>query len=235
MSWTLDIVIIVIFAITMFFAIKNGFIKTAISAASFIVAIGITFCFAGTLADAMVSTPISERIEEATAQKIEDVILESSSDATELLKGSSESFNALISVAGVELYEVDEFFTDSENASLEPAERLAKKISEPIIKTIALIISVVILFFGSRIILAIAASVLDKIAKLPILKSCNKLLGVLLGLALAVVRISLFCFIAGVLIKNAAFLGSDYISALDPDNTLLFKLFQNLDIFGFFI
>lgn len=235
MSWTLDLIIIAIFALTVFFATKNGFVKTAISAVSFIVAIVITFCFAGTLADAIKTTTIADKIEAATEQKIEDVILENSISAVELIDGKSEAFNMLLAVSGVESGELEEFYNSLENKSFTPAKRIAKKLSEPIINTVALIISVILLYFGTKILLAIVASVLDKIAKLPILKTYNKLLGVLLGILLAIVRISLFCFVAGVLIKNADFLGSDYISALNPENTLLFKLFSNLNIFGFFI
>lgn len=235
MSWTLDLIIIAIFAITVFFATKNGFVKTAVSAVSFIVAIVITFCFAGTLADAIKTTSIADKIETATERKIEDVILENSISASELIDGGSEAFNVLLSVSGVEQSELKEFFNSSENRSLEPAKRIAKKISEPIIDTVALIVSVILLYFGTRILLAIVAAVLDKLAKLPILKTSNKLLGVLLGIVLAAVRISLFCFVAGVLIKHADFLGNSYISALDPEKTLLFRFFSNIDIFGFFI
>lgn len=235
MSWTLDLIIIAIFAITVFFAAKNGFVKTAISAVSFIVAILITACFAGTLAGAIKTTAIADKIETATERKIEDVILESSLDAVELVNGKSEAFNVLLSVSRVDQNDLKEFYDSLENKSFDPAKRIAKKVSEPIIDTVALIIAIIVLFFGTRILLSIVSSVLDNVAKLPILKSCNKLLGVLLGILLAVVRISLFCFVVGVLITHADFLGNDYISALDPESTHLFRFFNNINIFGFFL
>ena len=51
MSFLLDIIIILIISLTIILAVKRGFVKTAISAVAFILAIIITVAFTPTLAD----------------------------------------------------------------------------------------------------------------------------------------------------------------------------------------
>ena len=77
MNWILDIICIAIITLTIAFAVRNGFVKTLVSAASFLIAVIITFCFASQLSDALRSTPVADRIRESTREKIEDLVLES--------------------------------------------------------------------------------------------------------------------------------------------------------------
>lgn len=235
MSWFLDIAIALIFGITVFFAAKNGFVKTLISAVSFIVAIIITASFCNPLAEYLKTTPIAETIENATEEKITEFILDGAVGTDALVKGESEEFNALLTVAGIDKAELFKWYTeaivDTENAE----SALAKKVAAPIIDIIATAVSIVLLFVGTQILLSILSKVLNLIAKLPVLRSCNTLLGVILGIVLALFRIFLFCFVMRSLIDNADFLGNDFISALNPDNTIIFGKLYNIDIFSFFL
>ena len=69
---------------------------------------------------------------------------------------------------------------------------------------------------------------------LPVLRTANKGLGIALGAVLALFRVLLFCFIMNFAI-NHAFLDNSFISSLEPDNTLLFKFFSEIDVFSFFM
>ena len=234
MSFILDLIIIIIAGVTVFFAWKNGFVKTAISAASFLIAIAVTAAFSTPLAEALAETSIAESIEEATEEKISEIIGESTSGITGLIDGESSEFNTLISIAGFDSEEIRDWYhgqiwsEDGESA-------LSKHIAEPIVDVIAMLVAVVVLYIGTQVLLSIAGFFLDKIAKLPILRTANKSLGIALGAVLALFRICLFCFAVNLLIEHSAFLGSDFINSLNADNTLLFGLFSNIDIFAFFI
>ena len=46
MSAILDILIVVIIGVTIGFAVKNGFVKTVLSAASFLIALAVNVCVA---------------------------------------------------------------------------------------------------------------------------------------------------------------------------------------------
>lgn len=233
MSWTLDIIIILIISLTVYFAAKNGFVKTAISASAFIIAIALTAVFATPVAEAIKASPLSTSIEDATEERIEDILLEGSYEITALLDGESDEFNKLLSVAGIDGDDLREKYPGMDPG--EAASDLAAEISAPIIDTVAIIVAIIIIYIGTRILLSIVSFVLDKVCRLPVLKSCNKLLGIILGVVLALLRVCLFCFIVKILMENADFLGSGFIAGLEPEKTILFKIFCETDIFSFFI
>ena len=184
-------------------------------------------------AEILKDTAIAKTIETATEEQITDIILNESHEIDALLDGESEQFNTFVTIAGYDRTELANWF-DANVANSDTAESmLAKKISEPIIDTIALLLAVIILYAGVQIILWVVSLVLDLVANLPVLRSCNTLLGIILGAALALVRVCLFCFAVEILIENSAFLGSDLIESLSPEKTVLYKFFSEIDIFSF--
>ena len=235
MSFILDLAIIAIIAITIYFAAKNGFVKTAISAISFILAIVLTAMFANPLANYLKTTSVAETVESAVEDTITEALVNTSLGVNGLLEGKSEEFNATIGVAGLDLEQLSEWYNNNVADADKGEAALASRIAEPITNIIAKAIAIVILFIGALIVIAIAARILDLVAKLPIIRTANKLLGVLLGAVLALLRVTLFCFVMGLLIEHSSFLNSEFLAGLDAEKTLLFKFFSELDIFSFFI
>ncbi len=235
MSWILDIIVVLIISLTVYFAAKNGFVKTAISAFAFIIAIILTATLCAPVAEFIKQTPISDSIKAATEERISDIILDGSYEIDTLIDGKSEEFNSLLALAGMDNGDIAQWYDEVEIANEDATARMAEKIATPIVDTIALILAVIIIYVASRIALSIVAFVLDQVLRLPVLKSCNKLLGIILGVVLAFLRVCLFCFIVKILMENSAFLGSGLISNLSTEKTLLFKLFSGIDVFAFFI
>lgn len=233
MSWTLDIIIILIVSLTVYFAAKNGFVKTAISASSFIIAILLTAILTTPVAEAIKASPLSATVRNATEDRIESILLEGSYEISSLLEGESEEFNKLLAVARIDKDDLMEKYVSMDPDKV--AYNLAVEISNPIIDTVAIIVAIIIIYIGTQIILSIVSFILDKVCRLPVLKSCNKFLGIVVGVVLALLRACLFCFVIKILMENADFLGSSFIAGLAPEKTLLFKTFSEIDIFSFFI
>lgn len=234
MSFLLDFIIIAIIAVTVYFAAKNGFVKTAISALSFVIAIAITAMFASPLADALKDAPFAETVETAVTDMVKDAIFDEEG-LQEFVNGESEGLNAVLSLAGVEKNEFIEWYNSTDASGDDVLTRAARFISEPIIDAIAMLVAIVILYIGTQILLSIAAFFLNKLANLPILRTANKGLGILLGIVLALFRVFLFCFAMNLLIDNAGFLNSEFLASLDAENTFLFKLLSGVDVFSFFM
>ena len=226
MSFLLDIIIIAIIAVTIYFAAKNGFVKTVISAVSFILAVAVTAMFASPFADYLRETTVAETVETAVTETVEEILLENSMELSDLLNGASEEFNTLLNIADIDRNEL---------LKAESIENVAKLIADPITDIVAMVAAVIIIFILAQIVLAIAAFFLNKLANLPILRTANKGLGIGLGAVLALFRVFLFCFAMTALIEHADFLGSDFLLGLNPDSTFLFKFFSQIDVFAFFI
>ena len=236
MSFLLDIIIVAIIAVTMFLSARNGFVKTAISAASFILAIIITAAFASPLANALKETSIAGSVKDSTKEIITNVLVAENIGIDDLLDGNSKEFNSLIGIAEIEIEDLRAWY--SENiANGESAESIiADRLAEPLTDILATIVALIILYIGTQILLSVAGFFLNKLAKLPILKTANKGLGIALGVVLSLFRVCFFCFLVGAIIENAAiFPNREFIEAINPDNTLLFNIFSKIDIYAFFL
>ena len=234
MNWILDIAVLAIIGLTMFFAIKNGFIKTLISTASFAICILVTVLFVSPLSNALQNTGIAEKVNATTAESISHYVFDGSLGGVEdLLDGKSEGFNNLLKIAGTDVESVRNWYKSNVSSGEDGSYKIAEKVSKPIVSVLCTLIAVLILFFGTKLILFFLSRLLDGFARLPVLKSFNRLFGVPLGIVLAAVRVALFCFIVKVLTENSQFIGLDFIKKLDPEKTLIFKFFYRFDLFGF--
>ena len=247
MTFLLDLVIIAICALTVYFAYKNGFVKTAVSAVSFILAIILTVTFATPLAEYIKSTELASEVKVSVSEAIRDSLPQQTEgeadikreDIEKYLDEHPEIFDRLPEFVDFNKETLLEWYdeaTESGNDLRQSAsETLAEKSAEKIIDIVSKLLAVIILFIGAQIILSIIAFILNRIVELPVLRTANKGLGIALGVILAVLRIALFCFVMNLLIGNAEYLNSEFINGLQPENTFFFKLFSNIDIFSFFI
>lgn len=235
MGWLLDVIILLIIGITVFISYKKGFVKTLVSASAFLIAILITALFARPFADFLKDTAIAKSVERSTEQKIIEIIEEKSFELDDLIEGKSEDFNRLASIAGVNRNNLEKNQEAKQAAKEERIEKIAERISEPIIDTAASILSVILLYILVQVGLSVGGFFLDKLANLPILKTANKVLGIVLGVILALFRVFLFCFIMKVLIEVGGFIGNDFLCSFEPEKTILFRFISQINLFSFFI
>lgn len=235
MSFLLDLIIIAIAAFTIYFAAKNGFVKTAISAISFVLAIVVTSMFATPLANTLKETSIADTVETATTEAITNALINDPVGVEGLLDGKSEEFNKLLTLAQIDKSELAAWYESNIVNSDNGTSLIASRIAEPIVDIVATTVALIVLFIGTQIVLSIAAFFLNRVASLPILRTANKALGIVLGVVLALLRVCLFCFVMNLLIENSAFIGNDFISGLNPESTFLFEMFSKIDIFAFFM
>ncbi len=239
MNAILDIIIVVIAVLTVYFAVKNGFVKTLLSASSFLLAVIITVLLLSPVKTAFMKTTAAADLRERVESSIDQILVNNGIEDVEALIDSESKHSdiaLLLDKVGINEDELSlQFDQWKTEAGADLRERLIDYIAEPVVNAFVTVSAVALLFFGSIILLKIAAYVLDKLFKLPILKTANKLFGLLLGIILAIVRIYLFCLMIKLLLPYGQALGVSMISSINPEGTLLFRLFYNLNIFDFLL
>lgn len=154
MNYLIDIIVIIIVALTTFIGYKKGLIKVAFNLISFILAILIAIVLYKPVSSFIINyTPIDDKIEETISNKM------ASSDSIE-----EESHNF-----------IENYYSDIKNASTSV---IAKNISQMVIN----IACIIIVFIVSKIILLFFRFSGDLIAKLPLIKQFNSVGGFLYGL-----------------------------------------------------
>lgn len=227
MGWLLDLIVLLIIGVTIFAAYKRGFVKTLISTCSFLIAILLTSFLAEPLTGVLKDAAVTELIENATEQKIITILDENSFEPKDLFEGRSEEFNRLVSISGVDK---EEFLQAQEAKRDALITKTAKTIAVPIINSFASTLAIIIIYFAVRVALIVGGIFLDRLAKLPLLRTVNQTFGLLLGVLLALFRVLLFCFIVNILIKVGGFIGNDFLISLNSGDAVIFDWFASFFI-----
>ena len=230
MSAILDILIVVIIGVTILFAVKNGFVKTVLSAASFLIALVVAFLFVSPVRDAFLESGMAVKVRSAVDESITSFVTGASAEQEEL-----PEFLTKLEFIGIDRAELEEKWNDWRTENTETLKNeLVGSVSEPVLRAVATFTAFVLLYLGSVLVLRLAAYLLDKLTDLPILRQANKLLGLVAGVVLALLRVWLFCAVVQLLLPCADTLGLGIVSHIDPANTFLFKFFYENNFFSLF-
>lgn len=108
---------------------------------------------------------------------------------------------------------------------MEPSEGGAEQLASD---ALSVVVGYALTFLLSFVILAVILWLLEKVLTLPVLKQCNKLLGLLLGLVCGFAAACLFSTLIWVLLKASGELNI-------YDQTTLLRFFKELNLFKFVI
>lgn len=229
MSAILDILIVVIIGVTIGFAVKNGFVKTVLSAASFLIALVVAFLFVAPVRDAFLESGMAVKVRTAVDESITSFVTDTSESRRNCRIPDKLEF------IGIDKDELQTKWNNWRSGNTEALKNeLVGYVSEPVLRAVATFTAFILLYLGSVLVLRLAAYLLDKLTDLPILRQANKLLGLAAGVVLALLRVWLFCAVVRLLLPCADTLGLDFVSRIDPSATFLFKFFYENNFFNFF-
>lgn len=229
MSAILDILIVVIIGVTIGFAVKNGFVKTVLSAASFLIALAVAFLFVAPVRDAFLESGMAVKVRTAVDESITSFVTDTSEEQAEL-----PEFLTKLEFIGIDKDELQTKWNDWRSGNTETLKNeLVGYVSEPVLRAVATFTAFILLYLGSVLVLRLAAYLLDKLTDLPILRQANKLLGLAAGVVLALRALG-FSRGGAASAARADTLGLDFVSRIDPSATFLFKFFYENNFFNFF-
>lgn len=216
-----DIIVIVIVLVAIFSGYKKGFIKTFFGVLSFFIAIAITFTF---------YKPVMGFIKEKTSfekwlygylyeMNLDEKRLEEASGEQLALSASGENYINNLPNVVMDMIGLDEV---KENAKV--------AVIEKIIEFVVKLLAIVIVYIISKLVLFILVLILDSIAKLPVLKQFNELLGLTLGGILGFIQVYVVCAIITliaslpVLVSVSTIIRNSLFAHIFYNNNLLLKI-----------
>lgn len=234
MGAIIDILIAVIICVTLFFAVKKGFVKTALGTLGFFIAAAVAIAFCGALGNALAESALGTKVETVVSSVVDGVISEE--DYTDVFDTDGDDKSALSTVFSAfgagEVYEsVKEGYAERCSEGLEAARSYIKDcINEKAVTFCCDILAFLLLYFGTRLLLKIAEGIVGKLTELPVLKQADKLLGVVAGLLLAALRVWLFCVVLRLAIPIGSAFGVSWIAQIDLNDSVLYRLFDGGNI-----
>lgn len=233
MNILVDLIILVIAVITIVMAAKRGFIKSVVSAASTLVALIMVACFTGLLAGALASSPLGDAVYSGVEGYVED--LAENVSITELAQDSDSALYSAIDKVGLDTEEFSDWVEDHLSETEDKLQaKIVDYIADPVTALAMKAISMLLLFFGTILLLKVFGKLLTAIVeKIPVVRTANTLLGIVLGIIQAVLRVFVFCAVVNLLATATTAIGWDFFASLNPEETILFRLFDAIQILKF--
>lgn len=221
----LDGILILIFISFIVNGRRKGFVKTVLSLAATVVSIIIAKEYSPAVAQWVNDTFVHEMGVKWLTNLISDNISSGAQAIAEMIpKAVSEAFLSSTDSSVASL--LSGVVTDAQIA--QAAEKIYMAAENTFILTVISAISFIVIFAISNAILSIGVSLINTVAKLPVLKSLNKLLGGVLGAIKGAIGISVICSL--LVSITDLFLGSPLQVAVDGSNITQFvwKLISSL-------
>ena len=155
MSAILDILIVVIIGVTIGFAVKNGFVKTVLSAASFLIALAVAFLFVAPVRDAFLESGMAVKVRTAVDESITSFVTDTSEEQEEL-----PEFLTKLEFIGIDKDELQTKWNDWRSGNTETLKNeLVGYVSEPVLRAVATFTAFILLYLGSVLVLRLAAPI----------------------------------------------------------------------------
>ncbi len=229
----IDAVIVLIFVLNMTLGYFKGFIKTVFGFLTLAGSLFISYMFAKPLTAFLKTTSVYNSVfdglkntlsgyfDNITEAQMEKMLIENTAETTSFLERFGRSFSDIAS----------EYTRLAAEKGADAMEGLVSYIIEPACDAIITAICFILIFIVAYIVLRIVASVLDLAAKLPILRTCNRVLGLAAGALIAFVQVIFLTVIADAILPylDTASIG---ITVTTIRNSGLYSWFASLNPVG---
>ncbi len=223
MNIAIDVILVAIIAGCLISGWRKGFVTTVMNLASFLIAGVGAYLFYPIPSDYLYGKLLLPNI----SSLIEESIFSGSAgmSVAELFKSKPQFFVDILNRYST-LDEVERFFKSGKDLTISD---ISEFMAEPIARTISDVLCFFISFIVLLIVLNLITALLDKVCKLPVLKTANTFLGIVLGLLLGLLFAWLLAeVIAGVLpVISAAY--PDVISPDTLENSVVLRWLQEIN------
>jgi len=195
MSLILDIIVIIVAVTAIANGVRRGFVKSFMSFVSTMVAFISAWMFtpvvSSVLSEKVFSAPITGSIKSTLVS-----LLTSNGegyDLSKLFEDFPDEFAELISKFGADSASLRAEYASNTSASAEVVDKFVDSISAPVVSLISNVVAFIGIFAVTLILLFIITAIIEFFAKLPVIRSANKLLGFVFGFLIAAFSVVLLC------------------------------------------
>ncbi len=215
MQFVIDILLIAVFGLLVFRGWWRGFMKSVLSLGRLILSLVITILFGQSFAGWLDAKFINPPIYKAVFNKLSDV-------AAEVTASAEGSVDALVE-------KVPDMFRSYLNLeSVNPADEISalveqwsRTVSDGISGVVSTVLGYILLFLMAFLVLTVVIFIIGKLAKLPAIKTMDKLLGLIVGVVSGVVAVMFISVVLGAILSVS---GQGEL----VDNSIMLKLFAGV-------
>lgn len=232
MNIAVDIIIAAIIVFNIIYGWKQGFVKMALKSLVLVVALIAAFSMVDPVRNYVLETDSAKNWENKIYGSVITVLDNVSGQEEQEESDSADAgkLTSLLSAVGVDIKDIQADIDEWKNTKNEEIKAsIAGKAAPLLLKAAVTFASFLVIFLVVYIIATVAVFLLDKFTKLPVLKQTNTLLGIIVGIVLAIAEACVFVSLVQLLLP-VNILGGIF-AGFTPENTFLFKVFGSFNIF----
>jgi len=213
-----DIILILTVVIGFILGVKRGFVKTIAKPVKIILTLVIAFSFAAPLSEAVVEP----RVKEPISNQMQEYIAENCGNITK--ENIKEELPTVLKI-GASVFDIDVGALAEEDGVL--VDKIITSLISPAIHVISTIITFVILYFLSGIVLSLAISILNTVFDVGFVGTFNRILGAVFSTAFAFIiawgAAALFTYVINLPAVSSAEWAKEF------DGGFVYKLFKSIN------
>ncbi len=226
------IVDIVLAIVCLFVIIKytaKGFLKTVLDIARLGLSVLLAIMFRGVVArllnDLFMSNTVYNWVYGSVSKYIEGI--DGKINFVSIYENNPEFYSKVLSAFGLDFYLLEE---QMNNLSAETAANVSRTISDPLANMFSVLLAVLVIFIVSMVILYFVAKGINKITKIKGINIINRILGVALGVILAVIIVWGISIILQVMVNAIGPMVPDVFNESLIENSMIISLLRELGL-----
>lgn len=231
MQLFLDISVVALILVTVIVCWVKGFIRSALGVAKAVLSVILTFTIAPHVAGWIRDTIIGDRIANYIYSRFVAMFEQGAAtfDLSHVVANLPTWLRTLLGASDAAALGSD--FTHMTNATASQLWSMAETFAGPIENMISRFIGYAVTFLVVMLVLSIAAFFLSKLADLPVLRTCDRLLGLLLGILSAVLYSATYTVLLFAIFSliEGSYAGFEFHAAFE--GTVVFQWIYNHNLF----
>ncbi len=232
MFLVIDIILVAVFALFVYTAMKKGFMLSLLEFLAVIISFVLAYSLSPVVAEAAYDGFVEKQLVESVEEKIdENFSLEETGEQAEQLLDAIPDYMVIFAESfGISVNDIKRDLAKEDLSNENLATELVENIAQPIAIGALTVVSFLILAVVLQIILKVLARLISGVFKLPVIGSANKILGAILGACKGIVVVIFICTVLTVVFSSGdneiadAVNDSLVINALDEINPFIKSL-----------
>lgn len=240
MSLVFDLIILAVCVISIVLGAKRGFIKSVMGVCTLIAALCLAYAFTPVVSDSIRSTDAMKNVSESIGDTIKSLSHtdEGGYDLEKMFSDMPDAFRQILDRYNTDDSTLAETVVPEASAPESAVDMLADAIAEPVVRAISDVAAFLLIFVASVAALKLLTWLLDLLFQLPVLKTANTMLGLLVGVVIALFWAWVLCPLSVTLIRAMSSISPDLFNESVIENSVILSFFADNkigDILGYLI
>lgn len=232
MNLIIDLIIVLSAAAAIYLGVSRGFVRSVMHFASLILALIAVFVFTNPVSAWLNNNFIKSGVSDIIENSLSALVFDSDNGFTmpDIFSERPAALDDILERFGVDFDNIKKYYTDNASSSQDDSDAInfiSEEIAYPASKAISNILAVIIVFIAAMVVLWLITFILDRICRLPVLRKLNKFLGLLFGIASAVITSLVIANISVGLIQAFESINGNIFNESIIERSIILKFFYN--------